>query len=211
MLDILIMFVNKIKKLIGTTADTGGTSTAGTMMAKLNNLISNNASTNIGSTTDGGASTITGTVMGKLNNLISSSVDTNIIKAGTNYQSLLFQNFTTAQKEILNINGAGFVDYLEISAGGASDTIKMTVYVDDVLLMSFNTIGYGVSKTINFGVTDAHKLIDLSQFVNLSDTGAITISTANLLEFKTNLRIVINVSKTGSSVQSARVKYGLVG
>lgn len=39
MIDVLLMFINKIKKLIGTTNDTGGSSTAGTMMAKSNAIL----------------------------------------------------------------------------------------------------------------------------------------------------------------------------
>lgn len=43
LIDILLLPINKIKKLIGTTTDTGGSSTAGTVMGKLNSIISNNA------------------------------------------------------------------------------------------------------------------------------------------------------------------------
>lgn len=68
--DVLLMPINKIKKLIGTTTDTGGSSTSGTMMGKLNNIISNNSSTVIGNTTDTGATATTGTVMGKSNAIL---------------------------------------------------------------------------------------------------------------------------------------------
>ena len=70
--------VGYIDKLVnfGTTSDTGGTSTAGTVMAKLNKLLTDwtNARAikldNIGATSDTGGSASAGTIMAKLNKLL---------------------------------------------------------------------------------------------------------------------------------------------
>lgn len=65
---------------IGVTTDTGGTNNAGTVMAKLNNLLTNwtnaravkidSINDNIGKTTDTGGTNNAGTVMAKLNKLL---------------------------------------------------------------------------------------------------------------------------------------------
>ncbi len=101
LIDILFIPINKIKKTIGKTDDTGGSSSAGTVMGKLNNIISNNSSSSIGSTTDTGGTSTSGTVFGKLNKLIS------------NDKRLSFKHFSLmstpnqTNQTILSISGAG--------------------------------------------------------------------------------------------------------
>ncbi|WMI82038.1 glycine-rich domain-containing protein [Anaerotignum sp. MB30-C6] len=64
--------VAEIKARIGTTVDTGGSETGGTIFAKLNKVIHDTWGmvTSIGKTDDTGATETTGTVMGKLNKLV---------------------------------------------------------------------------------------------------------------------------------------------
>lgn len=76
---------------IGATGDTGGSATAGTVMAKLNALFSSSGgSSNIGATGDTGGSTTAGTVMAKLNALLArpsvtiTPSSTNIVTLGSN-------------------------------------------------------------------------------------------------------------------------------
>lgn len=88
--------LTEVNTKIGTTANTGGTATAGTVMGKLNNLTSGAAThaaawtaaratkidtmdtnvssvkTSVGATTDTGGSATAGTLMGKLNALVTS-------------------------------------------------------------------------------------------------------------------------------------------
>lgn len=73
--------LDEVKGKIGSTTDTGGSSTAGSVYAKLNYLVSQVSSylsnihtyvSRIGSTNDSQGTDTTGTVMGKLNKLINS-------------------------------------------------------------------------------------------------------------------------------------------
>lgn len=98
---------------IGATSDTGGTATAGTIMAKLNKLIADGANSssgdigtinnNIGTTTDTGGTTSAGTVMAKLNKLLT---DWTTTRAGyiTNLNSRLT---STRASRLDNIGTAG--------------------------------------------------------------------------------------------------------
>ena len=98
---------------IGATSDTGGTATAGTLMAKLNKLITDEANSssgdigtinnNIGTTTDTGGTTSAGTVMAKLNKLLT---DWTTTRAGyiTNLNSRLT---STRASRLDNIGTAG--------------------------------------------------------------------------------------------------------
>jgi|GEM_PF-5369878 len=184
----------------------------------LQNAINNNSVDGvvqrIGNTTDAGGTITAGTVMGKLNHLIVSDGENSIVKACTNYQTLSVStsSLSTTVTDILNVNGSGFIDCLRISSSTTTETYKMDVYIDGELYLSFNVMGYGKDKTINFGVlaTDAHKLIDLSQFVNISHTDTLIITTPNIIRFTTSLRV--EVTLTHKNVAGfAQVKYGLVG
>lgn len=98
---------------IGATSDTGGTATAGTIMAKLNKLIADGANSssgdigtvndNIGKTTDTGGTTSAGTVMAKINKLLT---DWTTTRAGyiTNLNSRLT---STRASRLDNIGTAG--------------------------------------------------------------------------------------------------------
>lgn len=80
-----------IDKLVnfGTTSDTGGTSTAGTAMAKLNKLLTDwtNARAikldNIGTTGETGGTASAGTIMAKLNKLLTDWTNTRAVKIDT--------------------------------------------------------------------------------------------------------------------------------
>lgn len=64
--------IELIKTLIGDTEDTGGTTSVGSIMAKLNKALQNEANMNalIGAANNTGGSTTAGTVMAKLNALL---------------------------------------------------------------------------------------------------------------------------------------------
>ncbi len=103
---------------IGTTTDTGGTATAGTIMAKLNKLIADGANSssgdigtvnnNIGTTTDTGGTTSAGTVMAKLNKLLT---DWTTTRAG----------YITNLNSRLTSTRAGYLDKLA-NFGTTTDT-----------------------------------------------------------------------------------------
>ncbi len=66
--------VQDVNLKIGSTADTEGTKTTGTMMAKENAILGG-----IGKTNDAEGSAIAGSVMGKLNKLLSTNLDANFL------------------------------------------------------------------------------------------------------------------------------------
>jgi len=103
---------------IGATSDTGGTATAGTIMAKLNKLIADGANSssgdigtvndNIGKTTDTGGTSTAGTVMAKLNKLLT---DWTTTRAG----------YITNLNSRLTSTRAGYLDKLA-NFGATTDT-----------------------------------------------------------------------------------------
>lgn len=78
-IDDIDLTLDNIKALIGQTGNTGGSASAGTIMAKLNKLLTDWTSTragyidklaNFGTTGETGGSTTSGTMMAKLNKLL---------------------------------------------------------------------------------------------------------------------------------------------
>ncbi|WP_312047778.1 hypothetical protein, partial [Anaerotignum sp.] len=104
---------------IGTTTDTGGSTSAGTVMAKENAIL---AEVNkIGSTTDAGATETVGTVFAKLNKIISA------------------QKFR-AYKLLSTIIGANLTSYVVLSVTGTGEfygvytrATKVQVFIDGIV------------------------------------------------------------------------------
>lgn len=218
MIDVLLMFINKIKKLIGTTNDTGGTSTSGTVMGKLNNIINNNSSTAIGNTTDTGGTATAGTVMGKLNGLFGEVkqyseqmvTDNSIIKACTNYTALTI-SIPKLETEVLNVNGEGFAKYIGLHKKDQGYTLKVKVYIDGELFFDYglasNISGNKNASFSTVSSNDTYKLGDFTSFVN-GNTAVGTGYTSNLLHFKESLRVVVS---GGAGLDTVSINYGLMG
>lgn len=130
--------LTEVNTKIGTTANTGGTATAGTVMGKLNNLTSGAAThaaawtaaratkidtmdtnvssvkTSVGATTDTGGSATAGTLMGKLNALVTSL-------------STHMGRWTAARATKVDTIDTNVTD-IKTSVGTAADTTAATVF-----------------------------------------------------------------------------------
>ncbi len=99
---------------IGVTTDTGGTNNAGTVMAKLNNLLTNwtnaravkidSINDNIGKTTDTGGTNNAGTVMAKLNKLLTDWTNARAAKLDTIGETADTNGSTTTGSVMAKLN-----------------------------------------------------------------------------------------------------------
>lgn len=128
-----------VDEKIGSTVDTGGSSTAGSVFGKLNYLVSQVASylvsiynncLKIGSTADTGGTIAEGTIMGKINSLIASSGKKSFKRSRQWVQS------PKTQYKVLSILGSGefYSAYCAVSS--------ISIIVD------------GVTYTVNNGNSD---------------------------------------------------------
>lgn len=128
-----------IDKLVnfGTTSDTGGTSTAGTVMAKLNKLLTDWTNVraikldNIGATADTGGTASAGTIMAKLNKLLTDWT-------------------TTRAGRIDTINSAiGTTS----NTGGTATAGTVMAKLNKILEEATSTIQYKISNTVRYTTT----------------------------------------------------------
>ena len=154
---------------IGTTTDTGGTATAGTLMAKVNKLIADEANSgsgdistvndNIGKTTDTGGTTSAGTVMAKLNKLLT---DWTTTRAGyiTNLNSRLTSTRAGYLDKLANFGATG-------DTGGTATSGTLMAKVNKILGSTIDTTQYKISNTVRSTTTrdlSASKWIKVYQF-----------------------------------------------
>ncbi len=205
-------WLNNIYPKFGATTDTGGTTSAGTIMAKENAILTE--VNKIGATSDTGGTATTGTVSAKVNALFNEVkqandrlvTDNDIIKACTNYTQFILRNLPVVETEILNISGEGFIMSIAAHASAVGYTTTMKVYIDGELLFDFGIYGTG-SKLVQFGITSAVVFEDLHLFKNGNLTST-TRNIASLLHFKENLRVVTTASASGEN-DFASITYGL--
>lgn len=143
----IISKIAGIDSKIGTTTDTGGTSSAASIFAKLNKLLTDwtttrasridsiyaNTETSTSSSSTGtlsqklnyirtliGASSDSGTssIFGKLNKIISNS--------GYSTKTISFRH-TTIDEKSQTISGPGIIDFLQVKRGSDNTTIKLQI------------------------------------------------------------------------------------
>jgi len=147
LIDILFIPINKIKKTIGSANDTGGSSSAGTVMGKLNNIINNSTSSIIGNTTDTGGTETAGTVYAKLNALITKDKHKSFKYLETSF------GVNQTDVTVLSITGAGefygiygilsnvkvIIDGVEFDVNGSNDNRVYRANLQGSIISSFNT------------------------------------------------------------------------
>lgn len=160
---------------IGVTTDTGGTSTAGTVMGKLNKVIADGAqqstlsvvSTRLGATTDTGGSATAGTVMGKLNAIIT---DAESIKTNTDVNNTASSTGTLSQKMTQLINDvatlSSAVSALQSTVAGMPQGIVRHIQRGTFTPGSNSAITISLS-----GFTDVNKMIVLIDGIGNKEVG----------------------------------------
>lgn len=178
-------YLDKLANL-GTTSDTGGTATTGTLMAKVNKLIadgtdsSSGVSNNIGQTNDTGGTTSAGTVMAKLNKLLT---DWTTTRAG--YITNLNSRLTSTRASRLDNIGT-------TSDTGGSTTAGTIMAKLNALLgsggsggLKVKSIQHGYAKNIHLSNTTS-RIITIKQVVAaksilITDTSVDTYRSGSLV------------------------------
>lgn len=195
----IISKITGIDSKIGTTTDTGGTSLAGGIFAKLNKLLTDWTTTRASridsiytntntSTTSSSTGTLsqklnyikgligtssdsgTSTVFGKLNKIISNS--------GYSTKTISFSH-TTIDEKSQTISGPGIIDFLQVERGSDNTTIKLqidgTVNIDlctDMFIAESTGSGGTYIVPINIEFQSSAKLSITNQY-NHNDNGYI--------------------------------------
>jgi hypothetical protein len=189
LIDILFIPINKIKKTIGKTDDTGGSSTAGTVMGKLNNIISNSPSSSIGNTADTGGSATSGTVFGKLNAVLNhpnkysmktlnwTPVANVVYEIDIQGKGVFYGIYSTAAQ---NVNGSS--SYMVID--GTTYNIPAGDSSSSALNFQPKSTGYGLYWS-NYGATSgmAGAKPDEYGYLEFSQSLSIRIKTTTALPF----------------------------
>ncbi len=193
--------LNWFLNLFGKTDDSGGSVTAGTVMAKENAILS---------------------AVNKIIEHTSADVlDNDVIKAGTNLQKPVFANLPATYTEILNINGGGYLSSIYLQSSAAGNTVKVRIYIDDELFFSYGVVAHGSNKygqmlscLASTGSTmfTGNMIPNLNDFINgrvrvLSNTQTDYIAN-RLLHFENNLRILA-YSVTATNDDYVSVYYAL--
>ncbi len=189
--------------LLGKTNDTGGTTTAGTLLAKANAML---------------------TDMGIVAEHISSNVlDNDVIKAGTNQQNFSFHNLPTDYIEVLNVTGEGYLNTISLKSINSS-VVKIKIYIDNVLFFDFGACGSHPTTAYSryltclvfagTGMYSGSMIPYLNAYangniINLVNTGTEYIPN-RLIHFKNNLRILA-CSSVASTNDLVSINYALKG
>lgn len=184
-------WVSSILSKVGNTNDTGGSTIAGTIMAKLNNLIYKSTETP------------------SSNDFIKMSL------YGYSHNSARISNLPLTETEILNVSGNGYVTALETTTS-TGNTTMMKVYIDGELLFHFGIYGNGSShnfKSIIFGMIQygyaSTKYSNLGPYFTNGNTDYFRWYMYDALHFKESLRVLAYSTVTGT-VESVVVSYGLM-
>ena len=145
--------VLNIDDKIGTTTDTGATSSNGTVMGKLNELIETNVKELIGETADTNGTSSAGSLMGKTNTIINNTVNltTKMIEANTGITGLK-SNLQTVDNNIDSI----------LSKINSLGSIKGTIYSNINRAVSIQS--FTVTITYEKSITGSNPIIILINY-----------------------------------------------
>lgn len=163
--------VTEIKNEIGSTTDTGGSSTAGTVMAKGNAILTE--VNKIGNMNDTGATATTGTVFGKLNSLI-----------------LKEQKYLSRKRVISGVTSGQSNTVIDVSGSGLFFLMHKTMGNDINASIEFDgTVVNGTFQSNHCGVAVSGSNYRIYNTSIPTSTVGDYYSSFSVIQFKSNLKI----------------------